>query len=337
MNHLKTIDLSRRTTRLVGLLSLLFAYLAHGQTHEYAVHGYLNKVGQAGTRRIQLSFAFDIIVQGNKWSITTYTNIGTARQSITVWQSTFDGINLYALPSLRMNPQAAGEPILFPIRRLVPIGRPDNHVASVAHGISPLANISMPEIVWLAFASNYYLDTVKTNRLKPFWNDISPKIVLTDYTVPAIWTRMGEQPRLPSYIAFITSEVSGVISPTNNTLVLTPRRPGFSAYTNAVYKATTTTNLPNGLRLPLAFTFTRSVGTQTLFTASGSVTRIRTGSFRGTFTPDLAGKRVIEDLRFLTSNPPPTIGALLYPSDKWLPVKDPFVQANYHIHTNRNK
>jgi len=337
MNHLKTIDLSRRTATLVGLLSLLSAYLAHGQTHEYAVHGNLNKVGQTKTRRVHLSFAFDIIVQGNKWSITTYTNIGTARQEITVWQSTFDGINLYELPSLRMNPQAAGEPILVPIRRLFPIGRPDNHVARVAHGISPLANISMPEMVWLAFASNCYLDTVKTNRLKPFWNNITPKIVLTDYTVPAVWTRMGEQPRLPSHIAFIKPEVSGVISLTNNTLVLTPSRSSYVGYTNAVYEATTTTNLPNGLRLPLAFTFTRFVGTNVLGTVSGNVTRIRAGSFRGTFAPDLAGKRVIEDLRFLGSNPPPTIGALLYPSDKWLPVTDPFVQANYHMHTNRNR
>jgi hypothetical protein len=268
---------------------------------------------------------FKVSVNGCKWFISTHTNNPPSGAQFYEFQSAFDGQNMYSLP-VRHKANGITGRISEKLRSM---GRQNE--GQISRAVSPLAIFSAPEVVWAAFASQCYFDSLTTNRIKPFWNDITPPIVLHDYDVPANWIRAKNEPRLPSLIEFIMhEEAAGVVK--NGRLLVTKRRSGFKPYTNCVYRVLDSTNLSNGLEIPLKFTWTRlKRNGDEMSLITGLVDAIETSAGRTSFKPALQKKVWVQDLRFATSNNPPGMSSVTYPTTKWLEATNDFVQASLEL------
>jgi hypothetical protein len=92
------------------------------------------------------------------------------------------------------------------------------------------------------------------------------------------------------------------------------------------------TNLSNGLEIPLKFTWTRlKRNGDEMSLITGLVDAIETSAGRTSFKPALQKKVWVQDLRFATSNNPPGMSSVTYPTTKWLEATNDFVQASLEL------
>lgn len=186
--------------------------------------------------------------------------------------------------------------------------RPTNqyHVITEANPV-PFEDHSGISLVWLAYCSSCYLNTVYDDRLRPVWMLDDPTLRDEGFTLRANVERYDLQ--LPHHITYINDGFFRTLE--HNSRVTFRAPPPFDkGYTNAVYKALQTTNV-SGIIIPTQFEFVRYAVSKlkdrfilgVRVRASGIVTQITSHVTSDDFSPQLEGLTFVQDARFAKANP----------------------------------
>lgn len=321
---------------MVCCVSLLFLQSVFGADKEarFFVRGTLElelppkQAASAKARGLPTAYKFGISVEGCRWFVTTY-NAKPVDGYYEANQSSCDGVNVYFFPYRKLKKDE-----LFTGRSSGEDRQEKNVAATVGEELTPLLDTSYGQYAWLTWASTCYFDTVKTNRLKPFWDAGNPMIGFTDCTVPASWTQSQKTPYLPSMISFNSHEKYYRMGKNGrNTVEYLEWKEGMTGYhpfETAVFKVHATTNTASGLELPTKssieiYNYKKNLWGTWHLTAESIVDQ----SEKSTFKPDVTVQTTILDLRFNNSDVPPPAGVVIYPATNWIDKTNSYVQHWY--------
>jgi hypothetical protein len=329
---------------LIAMTLLASEFRAGAQT--YFVRGkislidspILQKVSkQPGMENIMTGYGheFGISVSGCRWFMTTYREESLKNGKYVANQSGYDGTNVYHYPYRTVAAKS-----LFSSQALTQPKRNPRlaQTLRIGKGQTPYHDTTLGQLVWLAWGSSCYFDSVATNRLKPFWDAMHPQIGFTDVTVPAFWRRGANAPQLPAFIQFVSPKRKYVIEPDQrNQVTYQDYHSNYKPFTNAFLRVIASTNLASGLELPLQVEF--DIFTQPTvrwgtfrFDAHTIQDRTATASFR----PSVGESVQIGDLRFMDAKPRPPTGEIYYKNTNWVETNDVIVQKSYQQAFARN-
>ncbi|MBI4324929.1 MAG: hypothetical protein HY674_06660, partial [Chloroflexi bacterium] len=243
----------------------------------------------SGIMKTQAAVTFKLSVHDGKWSIR-YNRQG--ENGFDYEHVTFDGRYAYYLTSMETmvkTARAKGKDLA------------DNVANAFVTEGENFHNQQAPEVgvVWLAFASSTFFDTLKTNRLAPPipFDGVGFFYDTTKRTLNTHWERFDDSLRLPSTVVYFDD------GRLRNRM---QRRPPYDkGFTNCVYSVKTSTNV-NGVRIPLTSGFTlyrprtnglASTDLEIVGEYDLALQKYRPTVTRESFTPDIPGITAVFDSR----------------------------------------
>lgn len=258
----------------------------------YSVTGSLrNEIHAAdGTNRV-INRNFTLTVQGPSWVIES-TDAGRGDYRLSAY---IDGL---LLTVYKVNGEKKPEL--------------NDYYETIEDDNVPASDISSHSILWLAFASENYLKSLKSNQYKPVWMLNDPSLRREDFTMSGVLELLDAG--LPKSLTYLNNGVIYALTPAGRATIHAPST-FQGAVTNALYRVVESTNLA-GFKLPASFEFLRNgidprdFSTRLINRATGSVTKVANPRRSVAEILNVQGIVFVNDLRF--SKTLPGLPALTY-------------------------
>jgi len=202
----------------------------------------------------------------------------------------------------------------------------NNYFAVVEdNDVPPSSDTSGISVLWLAYASASYMQSVEGGQFKPVWMLDDPTLRAEGYTVSGIVDPL--EGHLPRHLFYLDKGVRYARA-NGHRIILRAPASFHGAVTNARYDALTVTNL-GGFQIPRTFEFQRfAVGpdytTRLLARITGWTTSLEPAVPFDAQMPDLSGGILIVDKRFETTDT--NVGVFTYHTTNqiFIAPTDPF-------------